>query len=70
MTPYRNRIDALIVFLSKEEKEKKDNDEWVLYVILSGIGLEVQIWVLMLELKQKKVEPQEVGGAPKLKVEV
>jgi len=57
MTPYRNRIDALIVFLSKEEKEKKDNDEWVPYVILSGIGLEAQIWVVMLELKQKKVEP-------------
>ena len=53
----------------KKEKEEKYNDEWVPSVILSGIGLEAQIWMLLLELK-KKVVPQEVGRVPELKVGV
>jgi len=44
--------------MKKKEEEEKDNDEWVSSVILSGIGLRAQIWVLLLELKQK-------SGAPK-----
>jgi len=69
MTPYGNRLDALIVSHPKEEKEdeEKNNDEWVHSVILSRIGLGAQIWVLLLELKQKSWA-QEVGGVPKLKV--
>jgi hypothetical protein len=37
----------------EKEEEEKDNDEWVSSVILSGIGLETQISMLLLELKQK-----------------
>ena len=45
MTPYGNRLDALIVSHPKEEKEdeEKNNDEWVHSVILSRIGLKAQI---------------------------
>ena len=53
--------------MKKKEEEEKDNDEWVSSVILIEIGLGVQNWVLLLELK-KKIEFQEIGRAPKLEV--
>jgi hypothetical protein len=48
--------------MKKKEEEEKDNDEWVPSVILSGIGLEAQIWVLLLELKQKSGAPRNRGS--------
>jgi len=59
MTPYGNRLDALIVSMSKgrrKEEEEKNTDKWVPSVILSGIGLGAQIWVATVGVEVKKVE--------------
>jgi len=72
MTPYGNRLDALIVSLSKGRRKRKKKRTMTsgslchsLWNRFRGPNLGATV-----EVEAKKVELQEVKGAPKLKVEV